>query len=248
MPDLTWNKAYWDGDYDWRGRGEEWSQAWGSSEAQWFGSLYPRLHRFLPAERVLEIAPGHGRWTHYLLQYTRADYLGIDLAAEGIDYCRAIFAARPLARFAVNDGLSLEQAEDGAFDLVFSFDSLVHAEMEVHERYVPQILAKLTPTGVAFIHHSNWAEVAGAEVNRHVRGENVGARAFAALVRQHGGAVLVQERIAWGMSALCDALTLFCRAERAGAETTIERDNPRFMLEAALIRDIHYAYCQVPAR
>jgi hypothetical protein len=27
---------------------------WGGSEPQWFGSLYPRLHRFLPARAILE--------------------------------------------------------------------------------------------------------------------------------------------------------------------------------------------------
>ena len=43
MPDLQWNIAAWDGSYDWSTGGEEWSQVWGGSEAQWFGSLYPRL-------------------------------------------------------------------------------------------------------------------------------------------------------------------------------------------------------------
>ena len=67
MPELDWNKAVFDGNYDWRQGGEEWSAPWGGSEAQWFGSLYPRLHRLLPAGRILEIAPGFGRWTKFLI-------------------------------------------------------------------------------------------------------------------------------------------------------------------------------------
>ena len=66
MPDVNWNLIAWDG-YDWSDRGEGFSEPWGGSEAQWFGSLYPRLHRFLPAKNILEIGPGVGRWTKFLL-------------------------------------------------------------------------------------------------------------------------------------------------------------------------------------
>ncbi|MGH8591225.1 MAG: hypothetical protein ACREXX_18480 [Gammaproteobacteria bacterium] len=60
MPDLQWNIASWNGSYDWSTGGEEWSEAWGGSEAQWFGSLYPRPRRRLPTGSILEIAPGWG--------------------------------------------------------------------------------------------------------------------------------------------------------------------------------------------
>ena len=77
MPRLDWNIHQWDGEYNWELKGEEWSSSWGSSEAQWFGSLYPRLHKYFPAARILEIAPGFGRWTRFLLDYCD-DYTGID--------------------------------------------------------------------------------------------------------------------------------------------------------------------------
>ena len=38
----------------------------GRADAQWYGSLLPRIHRFLPTGQVLEIACGYGRWTQYL--------------------------------------------------------------------------------------------------------------------------------------------------------------------------------------
>src|SRR6478672_13346534 len=52
--------------YDWREAGEEWSQPWGNSAAQWAGTIFPRIRECLPAGTTLEIAPGFGRWTHYL--------------------------------------------------------------------------------------------------------------------------------------------------------------------------------------
>src|SRR4029077_1318302 len=57
--------------------------------------------------------------------------------------------------FYVNDGSSLDVVPDGSVDFVFSFDSLVHAEKDVIERYIQQLSKKLKLDGVGFIHHSN---------------------------------------------------------------------------------------------
>src|SRR6266852_9871119 len=35
--------------YDWKDAGEEWSEPWGSSAAQWSGTILPRIRDFLPA-------------------------------------------------------------------------------------------------------------------------------------------------------------------------------------------------------
>ena len=213
MPDLDWNKSLWGGGYDWSASGEEWSGAWGGSEAQWFGTLYPRLHRLLPAGRILEIAPGFGRWSKFLIP-SCTDYLGIDLAQNCIDASRAAFAAFPHARFAVNDGVSLEAAEDGAFDLVFCFDSLVHAEADVLRAYVPQILAKLSPRGCAFVHHSNLNGLAVTPGRHtHFRAPSVSGALVEAMVREAGGEVAVQEVVNWPSpeSDLIDCFTTFRR-------------------------------------
>lgn len=54
----------------WVGRG---------SEAQWFGCLYPRLHRLLLTGRILEIALGFGRRTNFLISAC-SNYIGFDLS------------------------------------------------------------------------------------------------------------------------------------------------------------------------
>src|ERR1700761_6875072 len=111
MPDIEWNLATWGG-YDWlrAAGGEEWSDPWGSSEAQWFGSIYPRLHRFLPASAILEIAPGFGRWTRFLLPACQS-YVGVDLSQECVAACRRRFSDFNHASFVQNDGLTLALAE-----------------------------------------------------------------------------------------------------------------------------------------
>jgi hypothetical protein len=245
MPELAWNKHCWDGEYNWADRGEEWSNAWGGSESQWFGCLYPRLHRFLPVTNLLEIAPGFGRWTHYLLNYVQGRYTGIDLSKECIDHCQTRFSGFSHAEFSVNDGVSLDGADDGLYDLVFSFDSLVHADSAVHQRYVPEILRKLSENGVAFIHHSNWADAAPTVPNQHHRSEDVGASLYADLIKQAGGHVMLQECLNWGGEEKIDAFTLFCRAERDVLPETVLLENSHFMLEATVILESHSAYTKI---
>jgi SAM-dependent methyltransferase len=183
----------------------------GRSEAQWFGSLYPRLHRLLPAKRVLEIAPGFGRWTKFLIGACE-NYVGVDLSGECVTACQSTFATAKHTSFIQNDGISLAGA-NGLFDFVFSFDSLVHAEMEVFTHYIPQIIGKLSPTGVAFLHHSNLDAVRNLQASPHFRATSVDAPRVAALIGQHGGRVLIQEVMDWGGTALSDCLTMFARTD-----------------------------------
>lgn len=58
MPDLDWNLTVWNKSSGWEAAGDEWSVACGRAHSQWFGTTYPRIHRLLPAGRILEIAPG----------------------------------------------------------------------------------------------------------------------------------------------------------------------------------------------
>ena len=238
MPDLGWNRSFWNQGYDWAGRGEEWSEAWGGSEAQWFGTLLPRLHRALPAAAILEIAPGFGRWTRFLLPACRA-YLGIDISAQCIAACRSQFAAARHARFVANDGLSLAAIGKQKFQLVFCFDSLVHAELDVFHAYIPQILAALAPGGVAFIHHSNLLALGPDAETPHARARSVSAGLVAGVVGTAGGVVLLQELIAWGITPGHDALTLFAQRRDFPDHVPVLLDNPQFMQDALDIRRFH---------
>lgn len=227
MPNLSWNIRQWDEQYRWDLKGEEWSSSWGSSEAQWFGTLYPRLHRHLPATRILEVAPGFGRWTRYLLQYCE-EYTGIDLSIECVNACKETFRRWEGARFFKNDGLSLADAL-GQYDFVFSFDSLVHADTEVFVNYIPEILRLLKPDGVAFIHHSNFKD-SGATDNTHHRSEDVSAAAIRGIIDQNDGAVVVQETINWGSHYLIDCLTTFAKGITRNQPILFANNN--FMNEA----------------
>jgi SAM-dependent methyltransferase len=231
---VDWNRSTWGSQYDWSRRGEEWSDPWGSSEAQWYASLLPRLRSFLPAGTVLEIAPGYGRWTRFLIPLSEK-YYGVDLAPTAVAHCQKRFAASS-AEFFVNDGRCLDMIADGCIGLCFSFDSLVHAEIDVVDGYIQQILRKLSPSGVAFLHHSNCGEHKPKEGRRHCRAESVSAGAVRASVDAGGGHVLRHEIITWRGVEAMDGLVLFARRGAFNVESSVVY-NPDFTAEADNIRE-----------
>jgi SAM-dependent methyltransferase len=251
MPSIEWNKQNWDGDYDWSAAGDEWSSDWGGSEAHWHSTLHPRLRRLLPAGTVLEIAPGFGRWTQFLLPLCER-YVGIELSTECVDACRMRFADAGHATFAVNDGRSLAPVEDGSVDLAFSFDSLVHVEADVMAGYLTELERKLTPDGVAVLHHSNLGEHARVfrryyRLPRLVRG---GLRRFGLIDRDHWRALSVsaagveaaataaglrvvgQETINWGSRRRIDCISMITRPGSRWDRENRVVENSDFMAEA----------------
>ncbi len=154
MPTVNDNLKLWDKNYDWSQGGDEWSAKWGGVNMQWYGTLLPRIHSFLPSGTLLEIAPGFGRWTQFLKNHSKKLIL-VDLSEKCINTCRKRFAAESHITYHVNDGQSLAMVPDRSVDFVFSFDSLVHVEEDTIAAYLSEIAKKLKPEGAAVLHHSN---------------------------------------------------------------------------------------------
>ena len=165
MPSIQQNYELFNDQYLWEQDGDEWSDQWESVQSQWEQMILPRLSNLIPAKHILEIAPGHGRWTQFLLNH--CDTLSIvDLSDTCIEYCKKRFQSQSNINFNVNDGKTLTFAGDSTIDLVFSFDSLVHVERNSLDRYIEEIARVLKPGGMAFLHHSNTAYYKGS--TRHL--------------------------------------------------------------------------------
>ncbi len=186
---------------------EKWSSPWGGSDYQWWGSIYLRVMPFLPAGTIVEIATGHGRWSQYLLRFCER-FIGIDLVESCARACRERFPDEH-AEFHTNDGVSLPAVADEGADFIFSFDSLVHAEMEVMRSYLAEIARTLSPDGVAFIHHSNLAGQKVAE--EHWRAPSVNAELVSRACQLEGLSCVRQELLPWGGTDLTDCLSLITR-------------------------------------
>ncbi len=239
--------------YDWSRGGEEWSEPWGSSAAQWYGAIYPRIHECLPTGTVLEIAPGFGRWTHYLKDLCDRIHL-VDIKEKCIEACRRRFADQAGFSYHLNDGSSLAMIPDQSIDFIFSFDSLVHVRERTLEAYVSQFAAKLKPAGLAFIHHSNLGEYATARAERlprpirklltnarllpphRGRAPDMTAERFRSYCERHGLQCLAQETANWRARQMTDCFSLVARRDAVWKGPLRFTRNPYFMWEAELIR------------
>ncbi len=250
------NQVHWNERYAWPEAGEEWSGHWGTSEAQWFGSILPRIRGFVPAGTILEIAPGFGRWTTFLKDL--CDHLVvIDIAEKCIDACRRRFAGESHIAYHVNDGQSLDMVPDRSVDFVFTFDSLVHVEAETIRAYLSQIARKLTPDGVAFIHHSNiggykdhfarleklgparplLARLGLVAATGHGRARSMTAELFLEFAREAGLNCVSQELVNWITvpSCLIDSFSVVAPAGSRFDRPYRLVKNPGFMREARCI-------------
>jgi SAM-dependent methyltransferase len=167
MPSVNWNKKIWDEKHHWDLHGDEWSSAWKNSEMQWYFSIFPRIHKFLPVNSILELGPGHGRWSQFLAQHCHELHL-VDLSQSCIKFCQKRFQSDKNIYCYNNDGFSLDMIKDNSVDFVFSFDSLVHVEENVIDSYLSQVSRKLTQNGVGFIHHSNLGSFTYFKIMRRI--------------------------------------------------------------------------------
>jgi len=239
--------------YDWKEAGEEWSEPWGSSAAQWAGTIFPRIRECLPAGTILEIAPGFGRWTDYLKDYCE-ELWAVDKSNDCIEACLQRFASDSRVNCILNDGRSLSMIPDSSVDFVFSFDSFVHPDRDVVEAYLRQLRTKLKIGGKGFIHHSNFGEYVNSPRERlpeiltkllikakildwaHHRNPSMTADLFRALCQQNGLYCISQELVNWRGRRLIDCLSLFVRSDSAPVNPPKIVRNPNFMREANRIR------------
>ena len=244
MPDLEWNYATWNHGHGWQSAGDEWSVAWGGASSQWYGSVLPRIRNCLPARTTLEIAPGHGRWTQFLLRHCER-YFGVDISDKCVDVCRRRFAAFANARFIQNDGVSLAMIPDHCVDFVFSYDSLVHVEIDVIREYIWQICAKLSPAGFAYIHHSNAGNSCSvaSEAAAGARAGTVSSSIVKELVEDCSGHVVLQEEVNWIGRSRTDCMTLFSLAKPNRPYVLLEND--QFIEEMELVRRYQSPYGSV---
>jgi ubiquinone/menaquinone biosynthesis C-methylase UbiE len=268
MPTVDANKKTWDGEYQWTNaregtnRGDEWSAAWGGPAMQWYGAILPRIHHAVPADSILEIACGYGRWTQFLKDMCR-HLAVIDLSEECIDACRQRFSGCAHIDYHLNDGKSLQMIPDASVDFVFSFDSLVHADESVMNAYISQLPRILRDGGVAFLHHSNlgeyqalYARIRGVpkleglltrlgvlEKTLHWRDPGVNAQVVERLAQEHGLQCISQEVIPWGTKrAHIDCFSTIVKDGALSARGNRVFRNAGFMHEARKLARLSKLY------
>lgn len=152
--DNVTEQRFWNDLSEWKRDGEEWSDVFGGTDNIWNNIIYPKIKDYLDGE-ILEIAPGHGRITDYLLKYSNSNSLSIvDLNETCILKCKELFGDR-IKKYSVNNGKNLNDFENNSFDFIISWDSFVHMDKYVIQSYLNEIYRVLKPNGVSYIHHAS---------------------------------------------------------------------------------------------
>jgi len=118
---------------------------------------------YVKADQVaLEIGPGGGRWTRYLLDFRRL-YV-VDYHAEILEELGTRFN-KPNMQFIVNHGTDFPGVPEKSVDYVLSVACFVHLEPDIIEAYLKNIATILKPGGHAFLTYSDKTKV-GAQINQ----------------------------------------------------------------------------------
>lgn len=111
------------------------------------------LRRYITPETVmLEIGPGGGRWTRYMLDAKQI--YAVDFHQELLDELRANFP-QPNITPIKNNGDDFPGVPDCAIDFLFSFGTFVHLDLEIIEKYLENMRRLLKPESVVVIQYSD---------------------------------------------------------------------------------------------
>lgn len=151
------NRQLWDKDYQWPDNGDEWN-----GQAAYCGQPYDAWKKALVGHfltpqlksdaTLLEIGPGHGRWSEFIVNHCAELYLA-DLSPSCLDYCRGLFGDRGFV-YVPTDGHSLTGVPSAVVDFVWSYDCFVHIGPEDTAGYLADIRRVLKPGAQAVIHHA----------------------------------------------------------------------------------------------
>lgn len=104
-----------------------------------------------PGTTVLEIGPGGGRWTRYLVSAKKL--ILVDLNAEFFAGLKELFPKANL-EFYQPQGCDLRGVPDDTVDFVFTFGTFVHVEPEGIHEYLLEIRRVLRSGGIASVQYA----------------------------------------------------------------------------------------------
>ncbi len=105
-----------------------------------------------PAKTGLEIGPGGGRWTRYMLGFRRL-YV-VDYHAELLAELRKNFAYSHIIEI-LNDGTDFPGVPPSSVDFVFSFGVFVHLDLDIIRAYLDNLRVVIHPQTQVVIQYAD---------------------------------------------------------------------------------------------
>jgi ubiquinone/menaquinone biosynthesis C-methylase UbiE len=174
-------------------------------ERQWARLIWPVISNE-DFTVTLDFACGTGRNTQKLLGLARKIYT-VDVNRDAINECVARFADHPEVTCLIGDGHTLSPIPDATFTFVYSFDAVVHFNIDLISEYLVEFKRVMKPGATAFIHHSNVGS-GGYGINKGGRG-NASAVSFKQACESAGLDCYFQKVIDWAGESNSDCLSMF---------------------------------------
>ena len=170
MPSREWNRKWENMILDFKSSDQEayFGDRWGDPES--FSPLLAVREKFIepyiaPGQHLLEIGPGGGRMTQYLLAAKHITLVDLNVAV--FDYLKGRFPAdTDKFTFYQTTGYEMQGIGGESIDLVFTFDCFVHVDLEDILGYLHEIERVLKPQAKAVIHYG--------DINKDIARENPG--------------------------------------------------------------------------
>jgi ubiquinone/menaquinone biosynthesis C-methylase UbiE len=123
---------------------------------------YVRDHFLLPyvtqETTALEIGPGGGRWTRYMLGVKRL--YAVDFHQELLNELKSNFSPKNLT-FVKNNGNDFPGMPNESIDFIFSFGTFVHLDVEIIDQYLRNMKTLLKPSSNVVIQYSDKSKPLG---------------------------------------------------------------------------------------
>ena len=111
---------------------------------------------------ALDFAAGHGRNAAKLAEFAARLYV-VDANPDAVQFLRRRFEGQAQGPCAVtviqNNGVDLRDVPTGVVTALYSFDSMVHFEKRLIEKYMPEFERVMAPGAFGFVHHSNFGRI-----------------------------------------------------------------------------------------
>lgn len=215
MPTLDWNMKVWDRAYGWPQDGDECTDQaafCGVPYEKWKDQLVRTfiIPHLTPKTTMLEIGPGHGRWSVMLPAKVETLHLA-DLSPSCIEYCKKRLAEHRNVNYHLTDGRTLSMIPEASIDFVWSFDTFVHIEEPEVKSYAREFRRVMKPQSMGVIHHPG---APTPEQRQNGCRSMLDSRKMVEILAENG-LFLIRQTSEWGtgcnMKLTGDALTVFAR-------------------------------------
>jgi len=192
------------------------SRAAADMESHWSEFVKPVLERYsIDYSKTIDFAAGYGRNTRKLLAAGAAHVTMVDVNPDCIAHLLTVSPDRTTAF--LNDGVSLSGLDDSAFTFLYTFDAMVHFDLEIILSYIQEFARVLKPEAYAFVHHSNYTANPGGDFRDNPHWRNFMSNAiFKHIAVRSGFEVIEQELVSWGVG-IADRLHYDSKIPSGGA-------------------------------